>query len=167
MKTDSNSVRIWSKGTRAYPILLRLILTGFATLGIWLGVATAVALHGGETLILVGVIAPVASMVVLDLGLEEYFANRWVEVTEGGILAAYRFHRTFAPWTRLAPLKDNLINQTGFLFDRGGGRRTQLVVTYDQMRAILSSPYAPKWEIEPRLAARLGVGSIVERTSSR
>jgi hypothetical protein len=63
-------------------------------------------------------------MVACEVGLEEYFSNRWIEVTPDGILAVYRLHRRFAPWAKLSPPKDSLLNQTGLVFDRGKGRRT-------------------------------------------
>jgi hypothetical protein len=107
-----------------------------------------------------------ASTAGVDFGLEKHFSNPRIEVTQDGILAVYRLRRQFAPWAKLSPLKDSLLNQTGFLFDRAKGRRPQLIVTFEQMRAIWAHPACPKWTLTPILARRPGVSQTASSGSN-
>ena len=138
-------------------LFLRVAAGGIAAVGVWLNLSLNSALHGGNMMFLAGLLSPILAMAGVELGLEEYFSNRWIEIREDGILAVYRFHRKLAPWSRLTPDKSVVIDQAGFLFDRGRGRSTSLVLTLDQMRAVLGSPYAPKWSLDAQLTRKLGL----------
>ena len=150
-------MRVEARGLRAVRLILRVAAGGFAAVFVWLNLTTSLALHLGGVWLLSDVLIPVLVLTGVELGLEEYFSNRWIEIREDGILAVYRFHRKLAPWSRLTPDTYVIVDQTGFLFDRGRGRSTSLVLTLDQMRAVLGSPYAPKWSLNAQFARKLGV----------
>jgi len=148
-------VTVRSRGLRAYPPVLRVFTLAFGALGVWLTAISDGFPHSGVASFEWGVLGLGVVMLLADLGLEEYFSNNKIEIGHDGITAVYRFHRRFAPWSKLTPLKDSILNQTGFLFDRGRGRRTQLIVMFEQMRAVLAHPDCPKWTLAPGLAQRL------------
>ena len=152
-----SSFRIAARGWRAAPLVLRTVCVALGTLGVYLNLSLNATLGGGETEFLIGLLSPILVVAGADLALEDYYANRWIEIREDGILAVYRFHRTWASWSCLTPAKDSLPNQAGFVFDRGKGRRTLLYLTFEQMRAVLSSPHAPKWSLNPKVAKKLGL----------
>jgi hypothetical protein len=153
---DPGRVIVPSRGVRFYPLVTRLTFATFAGLGLWVDFEVIGVPRGNSGLLLFAIILPVVPMVVADLVLEEYLSNRWIEISPNGITAVYKFHQTFAPWNKLTPLNGGRLGQSGFLFERGGGRRTQLVLTYEQLRAVVASPYAPKWVFPPKVAAHLG-----------
>jgi len=131
----------------------------FAALELWINFAINPPRPGQTGLAILGIAIPIGSMIGTDLGLEEYFSNRWIEFSPNGIMGVYRFHRTFAPWNTLKPMNNGFGNQSGFVFDRGGERRTQFIMTYEQMRAVVAYPHAPRWILPPKLAVHLGPAS--------
>jgi len=152
---NSEGVIVKARGLRVFPLVWRVSAAGFGALGVWLIAISVGYPKSGAGLFIPEVAAVLLAMLSVDLGLEEYFSNRWIEIVPAGITSVYRFHRRFAPWAKLVPLKDSILNQTGFSFDRGGDRRTQLIVTFEQMRAVLAHPSCPKWTLAPGLAHRL------------
>jgi hypothetical protein len=157
--------RIPSRGFRFAPHVLWMVVAGFAAVGAFLIIGSGQALNAGTLSIVEGVSGILVLMLGVALGLGEYFSNRWIEIGPAGVTAVYWLHRRTAPWHFLTPMNSTLGRQAGFLFDRGEGRRTQLWVTFEQMRAILSSPYSPRWTLGPNLAKRLGASSEGQHTT--
>jgi hypothetical protein len=156
-RPQSTSLSIPSRGVRFFPFFWWATCAGFAIAGLWLDLGVNPIPANDPGLLWLAIATLVGSMIFTDLLLEEYFSNRWIEISPSGVTGVYRFHRTIAPWSRLKPLSGGLPGQSGFLFDRGKGRRTQLILTYEQLRAIVDYPASPKWVFPPKVAKEIGL----------
>ena len=153
--SEPDLVVVPSRGLRLYPWVLRLAFILLIGVELWLDFAVIGVPSGNSWLLTFAFAFPVGSMAFADLLLVEYFSNLRIEISSKGILAVYKFHRTFAAWYLLVPLDSGLLGQSGFLFDRGKGKRTQLILTYEQLRAVAAFPASPKWVFPPRVAVHL------------
>jgi hypothetical protein len=89
---------------------------------------------------------------------------RAVEIGSEGVAFRYSLHRERVTWSELAPSSDPFgggKRRDGWFIARhpakGGGRDRAYFVTKDQARAILTSPFCPKWSIPDSTRLYLGI----------